>query len=105
LKLNKTANICSPSILLALLVFLSSQTNEAKKKSRRKVGDTSRTSVFVVDPKKALYGKAIKASKSFGKFGVPNPVTGSHPTTASKPLVPQPGLEPIVMSLKAEGLA
>lgn len=30
--------------------------------------------------------------------------TGSHPRSAEKPAVPQPGFEPEVMSLKAEAL-
>jgi len=47
----------------------------------------------------------MKTSNSLGKFGVPKPVTGSHPLTAANPDVPQPGLLPAVMSLKAVGLA
>ena len=40
---------------------------------------------------------------SFPKFGVPTPVTGSHPFVALNPGVPHPGLLPTVMSLKTEG--
>jgi len=43
-------------------------------------------------------------SCSFTKSGVPTPVTGSHPGTAEKPCVLQPGFEPEVMSLKARAL-
>lgn len=46
-------------------------------------------------------GNAVQRSRSFGKLSVPRPVTGSHPGCAEKPLVPQPGLLPEVMSLNA----
>jgi len=35
-------------------------------------------------------GSAKKTANIFGKFGVPNPVTGSQPVTAVKPGVPHP---------------
>ena len=51
------------------------------------------------------HGKLKNFAKSFGKFGVPRPVTGSQPVTAEKPGVPQPGFLPLVMSLSKPGLA
>lgn len=36
-------------------------------------------------------------SSSLVKSSVPSPVTGSHPLTVLKPLVPQPGLPPVVI--------
>ena len=39
--------------------------------------------------------------RSFAKLGVPRPVTGSQPAAAGKPLVLQPGFEPVVTSLSA----
>lgn len=39
------------------------------------------------------------------KSGVPTPVTGSQPSVALNPDVPQPGLFPSVTSLKASGCA
>lgn len=47
----------------------------------------------------------MKYANIFGKFGVPNPVTGSHPFTAVKPLVPHPGLVPFTISFKISGCA
>lgn len=47
----------------------------------------------------------MKAANSFGKLGVPSPVTGSQPGAAENPAVPQPWLPPRTMSLRAEGLA
>lgn len=47
------------------------------------------------------HGSAVQSSTNFGKFRVPNPVTGSQPGVALKPWVPQPGFEPCVMSLNA----
>ena len=35
------------------------------------------------------------------KFGVPKPVTGSHPRAAGKPSVPHPGFVPFLISLNA----
>ena len=46
-------------------------------------------------------GSASQAASNLGKLGVPRPVTGSQPIVALYPLVPHPGLSPIVMSLKA----
>ena len=46
-------------------------------------------------------GSSNHLANSLGKLGVPRPVTGSHPSVALKPLVPQPGLEPILISVKA----
>jgi hypothetical protein len=43
------------------------------------------------------HGRAMKTSKSLLKSGVPSPVTGSQPLTASKPFVPHPGLLPVVI--------
>ena len=42
------------------------------------------------------------ALSNFGKFGVPRPVTGSQPAEAGNPFVPQPGLSPVVTSLRAD---
>jgi hypothetical protein len=50
-------------------------------------------------------GNPKKIFNIFGKFGVPNPVTGSHPLTASKPGVPHPWLPPCVISLNIPGFA
>lgn len=47
------------------------------------------------------YGNDNHKSRSKRKFGVPSPVTGSHPSVALNPVVLQPGLLPLVMSLKA----
>ena len=44
------------------------------------------------------HGNNSHLARSFGKNGVPRPVTGSHPGTALNPLVPQPSLPPDVMS-------
>lgn len=52
-----------------------------------------------------IYGKLRYKSSSFGYCGVPSPVTGSHPSTALKPLLLQPGLLPFLMSLKTPGFA
>jgi hypothetical protein len=43
------------------------------------------------------YGRAMNTSSSLSKIGVPNPVTGSHPSTALKPSVLHPGLLPVVI--------
>lgn len=50
-----------------------------------------------------VYGISTNNSRSLSVFGVPNPVTGSHPGTAWKPGVPQPWFPPDVMSLKTYG--
>lgn len=47
-----------------------------------------------------IYGRPNHRSFSTGKFGVPSPVTGSHPFVALKPSVPHPEFEPDTMSLK-----
>lgn len=39
------------------------------------------------------------------KTGDPRPVTGSHPALAENPLVLHPGFVPLVISVKALGLA
>ena len=39
------------------------------------------------------------------KIGDPNPVTGSHSPVAENPLVLHPGFNPLVISVKAVGLA
>ena len=39
----------------------------------------------------------MKMSKSFLKFGVPSPVTGSQPLTALNPGVLHPGFPPVVI--------
>lgn len=44
-----------------------------------------------------IQGRSMKTFSNFSKFGDPKPVTGSHPLTASKPLVLQPGLFPVVI--------
>ena len=49
-------------------------------------------------PLKPTY-KSLNTSIIFPKSGVPSPVTGSHPSTASNPSVPQPGLYPSTTSL------
>ncbi len=49
----------------------------------------------------SIQGNNNHLASSFGKLGVPSPVTGSHPSTAEKPSVPHPGFEPLVMSLNA----
>ena len=46
-------------------------------------------------------GKLKNVSNNSGKFGVPNPVTGSHPLALSNPAVPHPWLPPFVTSLRA----
>ena len=46
---------------------------------------------------------ATRALESAEYFGVPNPVTASHPVTAVNPAVPQPWLPPVTMSVKALG--
>lgn len=47
----------------------------------------------------ALVGIAPRTiCRSRPKFGVPSPVTGSQPLIALNPPVPQPGLEPVVIS-------
>lgn len=51
--------------------------------------------------RKVVYGNKSHLETSSGKFGVPSPVTGSHPGTAVKPSVLHPGFEPEVISLKA----
>lgn len=50
---------------------------------------------------KPAYGNNNHCANNFGKFGVPRPVTGSHPFTALNPFVPHPGFVPFVMSLNA----
>ena len=45
----------------------------------------------------------VTTSLSLPKFGVPTPVTGSHPLVALNPGVPHPGLFPVVISLNARG--
>ena len=45
----------------------------------------------------------MNRSSNLGKFGVPSPVIGSQPCTAEKPLVKQPGFEPLVTSWKISG--
>jgi hypothetical protein len=47
------------------------------------------------------YLSSSHSARSFGKFGVPKPVTGSKPFAAANPDVPHPGFVPVVMSLKA----
>lgn len=49
----------------------------------------------------AIQGSSNHLASNLGKLGVPRPVTGSHPSVALNPTVPQPGFEPMVMSLKA----
>lgn len=48
-------------------------------------------------------GRPRKRCKSFSNLGVPNPVTGSHPLTASKPLVKHPGFLPPTTSSRTSG--
>lgn len=43
------------------------------------------------------HGSFMNASNRLENFGVPKPVTGSHPVTASNPGVLQPGLLPLVI--------
>lgn len=62
------------------------------------------TGKFILAQRNATHGRAKKTSLSFWKFGVPSPVTGSQPGVALNPLVPQPGLLPMVISLNASGL-
>lgn len=45
----------------------------------------------------------MKSLRSFGKLGVPRPVTGSQPSTALKPEEPHPGLLPFLISFRALG--
>ena len=45
----------------------------------------------------SVYGSAMNTSSKLSYFGVPSPVTGSHPETALNPLVLQPGLLPSVI--------
>jgi hypothetical protein len=44
------------------------------------------------------YGRLINNSSILGKFGVPRPVTGSHPFMALKPSELHPGFDPTVTS-------
>jgi hypothetical protein len=46
------------------------------------------------------YGRLMNNSSMAGKFGDPRPVTGSQPTAALNPFVPQPGLLPEVISFR-----
>lgn len=48
-----------------------------------------------------FHGNNNQAGNNFKKFGVPTPVTGSHPGEAVKPGVPHPLFPPIVISLKS----
>ena len=52
-----------------------------------------------------VHGRLRNNSTIFGKFGVPNPVNGSHPSTAWNPSVLHPGLLPFLMSLRTSGWA
>lgn len=44
-------------------------------------------------------------ASNLGKFGVPNPVTGSQPVVAVNPGVPHPWLPPLVISFRVHGFA
>lgn len=54
-------------------------------------------------PESLFYGKLKNNLSSFGYIGDPSPVTGSHPLCTANPSLPQPGFDPVVMSVKTSG--
>jgi hypothetical protein len=55
-----------------------------------------------------IKGRSLQSHEGFQQFpisGVPNPVTGSQPSTHSKPSVPALGLLPVTISFIAPGFA